>query len=297
MSQLDRPVDDLPAAGTTEHCAALLAALAAPDAHRLQALPRTTVVVAHPDDETVGAGSRLPRLKDARFVYVTDGAPRDGQDAARHGYTPAEYANARRREIEAALALCGIGPGQVLGLGCPDQQASLQLGRLAARLAEVFAQWRPEAVLTLPYEGGHPDHDATAFVVHAAAALMRGRGQPAPCVVEFALYHLGSQGTPACAFLPDADADADAGMAAVHLTAPEQQHKLALLACFVTQQDTLRNLPIDVERFRRSPLYDFGRLPHAGKLYYERHPWGMTGARFCQLAANAMAELRLEGLL
>jgi N-acetylglucosamine malate deacetylase 2 len=295
MPQLDRPGYELAAGTTQQACAALVAALGAPDADRLQAVPRTVVVVAHADDETVGVGSRLPRLKDARFVYVTDGAPRDGQDAARHGYTPAEYANARRRELEAALALCGIGAAQVLGLECPDQQAALQLGPLAARLAEVFAQWPLEAVLTLPYEGGHPDHDATAFVVHAAAALLRARGEPAPCIVEFALYHLGPEGSPVCAFLPDADGDALA--AAVHLTAQEQQHKLALLACFITQRETLRNLPIDVERFRRAPPYDFGRPPHAGKLYYERHPWGMTGARFCTLAVEAMAELRLEGPL
>jgi N-acetylglucosamine malate deacetylase 2 len=296
MTQFDRVVDESPAAGTTErHCAALIAALGAPDADRLQPLPRTMVVVAHPDDETAGAGSRLPRLKDARFVYITDGAPRDGQDAQRHGYTPAEYADARRRELEAALALCRIGAAQVLGLGCPDQQASLQLGQLAARLAEVLAQRQPEAVLTLPYEGGHPDHDATAFAVHAAAALMRARGEAAPCIVEFALYQLGPEGRPVCAFLPDTDANAV--MATVHLTAQEQQHKRALLACFVTQQETLRNLPIEVERFRRSPRYDFGSPPHAGKLYYEHHPWGMTGARFRALAAKAMAELRLEGPL
>ncbi len=287
--------DDSAAASAQRHGAALLARLGAPSLAEAPPLPRTIVVVAHPDDETVSAGSRLPRLARARFVYVTDGAPRDGLDAACHGFTPAEYAAARGRELEAVLALCGIGAERVLRLECPDQQASLRLAQLAARLAELFVQSRTEAVLTQSYEGGHPDHDATAFAVHAAAALLGARGEAAPGVVEMALYHRGPGGGQACVFLPDAHADADA--VTVRLTPDEQRHKNALLACFATQRETLRNFPLDIERFRPAPRYDFRRPPHEGKLNYEQHPWGMDGARFRSLAAEAMAQLRLEGAL
>src|SRR5688572_24731924 len=103
-------------------CAALLAVLRVPAGQPVPALPATMVVGAHPDDETVSAGSRLPRLAQARFVCVTDGAPRDGLDAGRHGLGIAAYAQARRRELLAVLALCGIAPDQVDWLDCPDQQ-------------------------------------------------------------------------------------------------------------------------------------------------------------------------------
>jgi hypothetical protein len=39
------------------------------------------------------------------------------------------------------------------------------------------------------------------------------------------------------------------------------------------------------------------RAPHEGKLFYECHPWGMTGQRLLALSAQAMAELGLEGRL
>jgi N-acetylglucosamine malate deacetylase 2 len=274
---------------------ALMAVLGAPDAEHLEPLPRTMVVVAHPDDETVGAGSRLPRLGQAQFVYVTDGAPRDGLDAARHGYTPAEYAQARRREIEAMLALCGVSSRQVAGLECPDQQAALNLAELAQKLAQQFARSRVEAVLTHSYEGGHPDHDAAAFVAHAAAALTAKRGGARPELVEMAMFHLSSEGIRACEFLPDANADT--GMVTIQLTPEEQAHKRALLACFTTQRETLKGLPMEVERFRPAPRYDFAAPPHQGKLLYECHPWGMTGERFRALAAQALKELGLEGRL
>ena len=275
--------------------AALLAVLGAPVREPSARLPRTVVVFAHPDDETVGAGARLPWLAEASFVCVTDGAPRDGMDAARHGLTPAQYAQARRAELEAVLAACGVAADRIVGVPCPDQQASLQLASLATQLAELFARNATEAVLTQPYEGGHPDHDATAFAVHAAAALMRQRGQPAPEIVEMAGYHRGPQGMLACAFLPDPEVDG--ATVSVRLTPGEQDFRRHLVALHATQQGSLWQFPHEVERFRPAPRYDFRQPPHAGPLHYEQYPWGMTGERFRTLASGAMAQLGLEGRL
>jgi LmbE family N-acetylglucosaminyl deacetylase len=278
----------------TGAAAALLAALG-PSHAATAPLAATLVVVAHPDDETVGAGSRLPRLAAARFVVVTDGAPRDGADAARHGLTPQTYAQARRRELAAVLGQCGIGEERIVQLGCADQEAALDLASLAERLAPLFLRYDTRVVLTHTYEGGHPDHDATAFAVHAAAALLRARGEPAPELVEMASYRLGRQGTLVCDFLPRGPEDAQA--VNVPLAPEELAFKRSLVAAYVTQQETLRWLPLEVERFRPAPRYDFTQPPHAGPLNYERFPWGMTGARFCALAAEALARLQLEGPL
>jgi LmbE family N-acetylglucosaminyl deacetylase len=251
-------------------------------------VPPTLVVVAHPDDETVGAGSRLPRLRQALFVYVTDGAPQDGRDAARHGLSVDGYREVRRRERAAALGLAGIGAGQVQELGCPDQQAAFQLPELALRLAALLRVHSPMSVLTHPYEGGHPDHDATAFAVHAAAALLRRQGVAAPAIVEMSSYHQGPQGLRAGVFLPQ---DADAG--AVQLDAADRNFKRALLDCYATQRETLAQFPLEVERFRTAPRYDFLAPPHAGALFYEAHGWGITGEQFRAQAREAGSRLGL----
>jgi LmbE family N-acetylglucosaminyl deacetylase len=258
-------------------------------------VPATLVIAAHPDDETVGAGSRLQRLKHAHFVYLTDGAPADGQDAARHRLTVDGYRALRKRERDAALALCGVGASQVLDLACPDQQAARRLPSLAMRLADLLLTRRFEAVLTHPYEGGHPDHDATAFAAHAAAALVGRRGDTPPALFEMTSYHQGEHGLRAGEFLPDAQADA--GLATVRLDANEQERKGALLACYASQRETLALFAVDVERFRPAPRYDFTCAPHDGPLYYETHPWGTTGAEFRAFAAEALGELQLEGAL
>ena len=66
------------------------------------------MVVAHPDDETVGAGATLPLFRRLLLVHATDGAPRDLADARAVGFADAAgYAAARRRELDAALAAGG----------------------------------------------------------------------------------------------------------------------------------------------------------------------------------------------
>src|SRR3954452_6783766 len=122
---------------------------------------RVAIVVAHPDDETLGLGAQLPRLPGLAIVHVTDGAPRDLGDARRLGFETTEaYAAARHRELETAMALAGIGSDALIGLGVPDQEAAHHLAAVAIRLADLFCEKRIEIVFTHAYEGGHPDHDA-----------------------------------------------------------------------------------------------------------------------------------------
>jgi len=269
--------------------AALIAALVAPQAPAPDLLPRTMVVGAHPDDETAFAGFRLPRLASAQFVCVTNGSPRDGVDAARNGLAPEAYAHARARELQDVLGSCGIPPGQIRILGYTDQEAALHLAEITRLLAALCTEHAIEAVLTHPYEGGHPDHDATAFAVHAAAALVKQQGHAAPAIVEMACYHEGKEGFRAGAFLGVGPDDT-----VLHLTPEEQARKRALLDRFVTQAHTLPYLPVAVECFRRAQPTDFLQPPHAGMLHYERQPWGMTGERFRELARQALQELGLE---
>lgn len=60
---------------------------------------------------------------------------------------------------------------------------------LARALAADLDALRPRRLVTHAYEGGHPDHDAAAFVARAALDLLRRSGRPAPRLLEMALYH------------------------------------------------------------------------------------------------------------
>jgi LmbE family N-acetylglucosaminyl deacetylase len=243
--------------------------------------------VAHPDDEVIGAGAHLPLLADVSIVHVTDGAPRSMQDAHAAGYDRREvYAGARRREAEAALALAGIAPRRLLALGIADQEASSCMADLARCLARFLSDNAIRVVLTHAYEGGHPDHDATAFAVRQGAALISQAGGIEPAVLEMAGYHAGEERLVTHDFLPGGDA----GLT-IELDEAQQALKRNMLACHASQSRTLAQFGVAIERYRAAPSYDFTMPPHPGRLWYEQFDWGMTGARWRTLASGALAEL------
>ena len=244
------------------------------------------IIVAHPDDETIGIGGQLSRLGGVTILHVTDGAPRTMTDAAAHGLASAEaYAAARRQELEAAVALAGIGPEALLSLGVADQDASNRLVEITGRIAEFLQSRGIEIVVTHAFEGGHPDHDATAFAVHAAARKLERRGQ-APAIIEVPLYHLGLSGWTVQRFVTEAGPET-----LVTLSEEQRRLKQAMLDAHVTQRQVLSRLATDVERFRLAPAYDFGVLPNEGRLLYDLYGWGITGARWHALARAALGEL------
>jgi LmbE family N-acetylglucosaminyl deacetylase len=248
----------------------------------LERFPRALIVVAHPDDETIGAGALLARGVPAAILHLTDGAPRD-PELRPPGSSRLGYAETRRAELDQAMDLVGLPPARRLDGGAADQEAALELPRLARLIARAIGEFGIELVLTHPYEGGHPDHDAAAFAVRAALSLATGDGQPAPDLVEMAFYNEG--GTD---FLESAGPP----VLEIGLGPTERRMKRRLLGCYASQSTVLAAFPdvLERERFRCAPAYDFTRPPHAPPLYYERQGW-MEGARWRDLARAATEAL------
>jgi len=267
-----------------------------------EARARVVVVAAHPDDETIGMGAALSCLPGVVVVHTTDGAPRDARlRPAMAGEEREAYARARRAEVRGALELAGISADRILSLGAVDQEAALDMASIALRLADLFGALRPALVITHPYEGGHPDHDATALAVHAAAALLRRRRHAeCPPLAEMSSYHAAGGRFTAFAFLSPCDAtaarDTPGWSRTRALSRAERARKRAMLDRFKTQRAVLDAFPVVIERARSAPAYDFTQAPHAGPLYYERLGFPLSGARWRRLASLALASLDLHGL-
>jgi LmbE family N-acetylglucosaminyl deacetylase len=246
------------------------------------------LVVAHPDDEAIGASTVLRGFPNVSVIHVTDGAPNDETYARRKGFASrAEYARARRQEVCAALGVIGIPEERIRGLDFVDGEAAWNLVDLCHSVADLMAELRPDVVVTHPYEGGHSDHDSTAFAVHLAAGILQRDGIPVPVILELTSYHNNAGRRRFQSFLPFWDRP----VKTVQLSEEAREIKRQMFERFTSQEALLKTFPLQVERFRQAPRYLFTVPPHEGELDYERLCRRMTGAEW-----RANAELALESL-
>jgi N-acetylglucosamine malate deacetylase 2 len=250
---------------------------------------RVAVIVAHPDDEAIGAGALLRGIPGASIVHVTDGAPTDLDYARRKGFMSREsYAEARRREVLAALEVIGIPSERIRGLGFVDGEAAFRLVEVCHAVMDVIEELKPEVILTHPYEGGHSDHDSTAFAVHLAAGILQNEGSVAPVILELTSYHNYNGARRLFDFLPFRDFV----VKTMRLSPDARDTKRKMLHAFTSQRSLLQTFPIEVERFRRAPRYLFTVPPHEGQLDYERLCKRVTGAEWRAQAERALEVLR-----
>lgn len=262
--------------------------LVAADASTIEP-PRVVVIVAHPDDEAIGAGALLAEIPDATVVHVTDGAPRDSAAAQLRGFASRDaYAEARRSEVVAALRLAGIDESRIRCMGYVDGETTLSLVQLSHDIIDLMLELEPEIVLTHPYEGGHTDHDATAFAVHLACGILRREGVPAPVVLELTSYHSRNGKRVRNQFIPRKNVPERS----LELPPEAQLLKLRMFEQFVSQRDCLREFPVKVERFRIAPRYSFTAPPHEGQLDYERYCATICGDEWRARAGTALEMLR-----
>lgn len=247
---------------------------------------RCSVIVAHPADEVVGAGCLISKLVDVTILHVTDGAPWD--DAAAAGYKGcSEYAQARRQECLAALAIANVPEDRVVDFAIPDHRASHCLANLTKQITTFLQQSGADIVVTHPYEGGHPDHDATAFATHAALRLLKESGLRPPVLFEMALHPSEDFKAKLPEFLPGSERETTTLL----LDERAAELKQRMFACFETQRESLKASPVGPEKFRQPSHYNFSNPPQTGKLHYENFAWALRSNEWQALARKALAVL------
>jgi LmbE family N-acetylglucosaminyl deacetylase len=245
---------------------------------------RVTMVLAHPDDEAIGAGGQLHRFENLTLIVASDGAPRDGRDMRRMGYeSTSAYARARRAELTEALQSLQLSDHALIQLELPDGELIMAVPVLVSILAEMFERNETEIVMTHAYEGGHPDHDALALAVRLATQRCR----LPPTIIEMPYYHAGPDGWVLQSFPPGGPAPVS-----IELSADAWARKSAMLDAHRSQADMLKGFRNPIERFRVAPVHNFMQPPNSGRWLYDQvapslHPelW----------LAHARAALAAEG--
>lgn len=248
---------------------------------------KCAVIVAHPGDEIVGAGCLISKLADVSVVHITDGA-RDLSQATAAGFDDlAAYTEARKQECLIALGLAHVPQDRVVEFSIPDSSACNCLSDLAKRIAHFLQESGVDIVITHPYEGGHPDHDATAFATHAALQLVQRNGFKPPSLFEMALHPGKDEISKLPEFLPGA------GGETTTLVLDERATKLKrqMFECLESQRRSIQASPVGWEKFRPPPAYDFSVPPHEGRLHYENFDWAPSSNEWQLSARKALMDL------
>jgi len=228
-------------------------------------LGRTLVLAPHPDDEAVGCGVLMQRMREPLVAFLTDGAPQNRYFWARHGSRRA-YADFRRRESEIALAVIGIERSRACD-GVPDQELFRNLEHAQRWLDAAIDDLHPDALLTTAFEGGHPDHDACSLL-----ASIAGRRHALPAW-EYPLYHRSVDG----AVVNQQFHAVNDSEIVIQPAAAEWDKKLHMFSAYGSQREVLQHFLAETERFRPLAEYDYASPPHPGVLNYEAWQWGITG--------------------
>ena len=233
-------------------------------------LGRTLVLVAHPDDECIAFGGLLQRMREPTVVFATNGSPVDPYFWKQHGSREA-YAALRRREalesmsavrVKDVIFLADLPGGEAL----VDQELFRNLVAAFDLLADIVRRRMATALLTLAYEGGHPDHDSCSFL---AAQLAKFAALPS---WEAPLYHRNADGSGSFQQFITASGEERE----VHATQEEEERKRQMCLAYPSQGDFLSRFQLSPEIVRPQIAYDYSRPPHAGKTNYEVWQWSMT---------------------
>jgi LmbE family N-acetylglucosaminyl deacetylase len=247
------------------------------------------VLVAHPDDECILCGGILQKMRDPVVVYATDGAPQDRYFWRAYKSREA-YLRLRQEESRRALAFVGVSEITFLSEReerLVDQELFLNLAVAYPLLREEVVRKQPDAILTLAYEGGHPDHDSCSFL---ASELGSETGLP---IWEAPLYRRRRSELSLQEFVHPNGTEVFYEPAS-----DELERKRAMCTEYASQGDFLRVFSLERETFRPQAAYDFSQPPHEGPLNYEKWQWSMTGQQvsdaFVKFRKNARSNRAVE---
>ncbi len=239
---------------------------------------RAVALVAHPDDEVIAFGALLQQLKEAVVVFATDGAPHDPGFWERYGSREA-YAEIRQREACDALSIVGALPAFLWERtegGIADQELFQRLPPAIRAFEHFVTETRPDFLLTLAYEGGHPDHDAACFIASEVGKRMK-----LP-VWESPLYCRHRDGSSATQTFPQKSGKE----IELIVEGAALEKKLQMFHTYKSQGLVLDGFRPEIEQYRPVMEYDFTRRPVPWKLNYEMWEWKMTGDEVAEAFAS-----------
>lgn len=223
------------------------------------------VIAAHQDDEVLGLGLTLIKHRNhgdpVTVVFTTNGAGGNWKESSA---VKRAVSAARFDEACDALAVIGIDPARIACLGFPDGGLHRYIPEASDDIATLIRVIAPHRTYVHAIEGGHLDHDVTAFIVQDVSARMR-----LETVFEWAEYNSevpGGHPISDARFASDPYVP-DFECASTPFDQNEMTSKQEMLARYPSQAISIRYYPFCSEILRKArPVHLLPRLAHFSRL-------------------------------
>ena len=223
------------------------------------------VFAAHQDDEVLGLGLTLARHRRngdrVTVVFTTNGA---GGNWKESNAVQRAVSAARFKEACDALAVISIDAAEIACLGFPDGGLHRYIPEASEDIATLIRAIAPHTIYVHAMEGGHLDHDVTAFAVQKVSARLLI--EP---VFEWAEYNSeapGGQPISDARFASDPYVP-DFECAPTRFDRSESTSKEEMLAKYASQAVSIRYYPFRSEILRKArPIHLLPRLAHFTRL-------------------------------
>ncbi|MEM3374740.1 MAG: PIG-L family deacetylase [Candidatus Woesearchaeota archaeon] len=211
------------------------------------------IIGPHPDDVEFSTGRLILKRKGKNvFVFcMSDG--RKGQEIG--NYSESEFAKIRIKESQKALKLMNLNLKNVHYFMLPDQEV-MNNPFIIDKMFIVIKNIKPDYVLIPPWEGAHPDHDAThLFSVISLKNLMFDFNK----IVEYGSYNYYQGRMNVQKFIPKNSVEFKL------YPDKELQKKWSSIMKLFKSQVSLQKKYVPksfFECYRLLPKYDYSKLPY-----------------------------------
>jgi len=223
---------------------------------------RILVLSPHPDDEVVGAAALIARARAAGVEvwlwHMTTGVPAQETMWPWQRAGHADRVARRRAEAKAVAQEMGC---RIAGFSDrPTRSLRLNLSAARTELSRFLHNDAIDAVWVPAYEGGHSDHDAA----NALASVFKNTVS----IFEFAEYNFVGSTIQSQMFVHPNGTET-----ILNLAPDDVAEKRRLLGFYPSEAGNLGYVDQAREAIRPLAVYDYGKPPHEGKMFYQRFQW------------------------
>ena len=226
-------------------------------------------IVAHPDDETFGAGGTLidAVAQGAEVVTICATRGEAGEIMERSGATPETLSAVREAEYRAAGLIMGVSESILLNYrdsgmaGMPeneDPRAFIQQPdeQVVSDIVDVMERVRPDVVLTMDEGGGygHPDHKFAAMCTRAAFEKLQAERDDRGWAPAKLYYFAFPRSRMKAAWERMVAEDPESPMAQIDVNSLGVPDEVITLTLDISQHDTQLRAAFAVHVSQQSPL-------------------------------------------